>query len=156
MRRALQHGAIAGMVGAITIWIFEYIVQVPVLHQTDAAGVVQHTALLVFGPGILAKPISAFWLGAIIHCLTGIVWGVIFATAWPSLAARRVEAMLAALFFGAFAWVIMHNVVLAIFSPDPPIYTFNVVLLGMMSHMVAFAVPLAWTVKILAERAPRT
>jgi len=152
MTNTIRNGAMAGMVGAFTIWIFEYIVQVPILHQTDTAGVVQHTALLVFGPRILAQPLLAFILGAIIHCLTGLVWGIIFAFVWPKLAARHIEATLAALVFGAFAWVIMHNVVLALFSPDPPVYTFNVVLLGMMSHMVAFAVPLALTVKALEER----
>ncbi len=146
----LRIGLIAGVAGSITIWIYEYFVLFKLLHQSDtAAGVVRHTALLVFGPGPLSSGNSGFMLGALIHCVTGVVWAIAFAAIWPSLAEFKIEATLAGLAFGAFAWLIMHLVVLALLSPDPPVYTPYAVINGFMSHMVAFAVPIALTVKAL-------
>lgn len=149
----IRIGLLAGFVGAVTIWIYEFVVLFWLLRQTTALGVVQHTALLVFGPHVLATPVFAFVAGFLIHCLTAMVWGVTFALAWPAVSRRGIEASLAALVFGAIAWVVMHVVVLAWLSPDPPVYTVYSVINGLMSHMVAFAVPLALTVQHLEARA---
>ena len=148
-------GLRAGLVGSITIWVYELVVFCVAMHTSTASGVVEHTALLVFGPAILARPQAAFGLGALIHCATGVAWGIVFAAIWPALRRLHIEASLAGLIFGAIAWVVMHNVVLALFSPAPPQYTPEVVINGLMSHMVAFSVPLALVVKRLhAHDAP--
>ncbi len=102
--------------------------------------------MLCFGPGIRGLGLGAFVLGVAIHFATALVWGVLFALIWPALA-RRVEASLAGLFFGVFAWVVMHSALLAAFSPNPPAYTVLSVINGFMSHTWGFAVPLALTVK---------
>ena len=146
--RLVMIGLIAGLVGSVTIWLYEYVVLYRLLHQGTLAGVVQHTALLVFGPGDLSSGVTGFVLGAIVHCATGITWAMLFALTWPFVAAR-VEATLAGLFLGIVAWLVMHVIILAIFSPDPPVYTVYTVINGFMSHMVAFAVPMALTVKHL-------
>ena len=65
------------------------------------------------------------------------------------LRARSIEATLAALFYGVLAWVVMHNVVLALFSPAPPTYTVYSVINGLMAHTFAFSVPMALVIKRL-------
>ena len=149
LRSRIATGLVAGFVGSLTIWIYEMIILCFATHSSTLPGVVQHTALLVFGPSILSYPLVAFLLGAVIHCATGMAWGVIFALIWPTLRQAGTEATLAALGFGVVAWVVMHIVVLAVFSPLPPIYTPDIVINGMMSHMVAFSVPLALVVQRL-------
>ena len=148
-RATWRDGIIAGLVGSLTIWLYEVVVFVGVQHADTVASVVRHTALLVFGPAILRHAAAAFGLGLVIHCLTGIVWGVGFAAIWPRLRQQGIEASLAALVYGAFVWVCMHLGILALLSPDPPIYTAPTVISGLMSHMVAFAVPVALTVQRL-------
>ena len=88
-------------------------------------------------------------MGIAIHFLTAVLWGILFALIWPALRARCIEATLAALFYGIFAWVFMHNVVLALFSPAPPAYTVYSVLNGLMAHTFAFSVPMALVIKRL-------
>lgn len=154
LRARLVAGLIAGFAGSLTIWVYEWVVFVLVLHSSTSAGVVEHTALLVFGPPILGRPLAAFVLGALIHCATGMAWGVAFAICWPRLRLAAIEATLAGLGFGVVAWIVMHNVVLALFSPAPPVYTPDVVINGMMSHMVAFFVPVALVAKRLLRTDP--
>jgi hypothetical protein len=36
--------------------------------------------------------------------------------------------------FGIFAWIVMHNLLLAAFPPAPPSYTVYSVINGLMSH----------------------
>ena len=99
----LTAGLIGGFVGSLTIWVYECVVFYGAMHSSSLPGIVQHTALLVFGPGILERPLAAFVWGAVIHCLTGIVWGVVFASLWPALRRTGVEVTLAALGFGIVA-----------------------------------------------------
>ena len=153
MSATLRAGVIGGVVGAVTSWIYELIVWVRLLHLTSAYGIAENTAVLSFGPGIRALGATAFALGVCIHFLTAVIWGILFALIWPALRARSIEATLAALFYGVFAWVIMHNVVLALFSPAPPSYTVYSVLNGLMAHTFAFSVPMALVIKRLLRPA---
>ena len=145
----LRAGLIGGVVGAVTSWIYELIVWVRLLHLTSAYGIAENTAVLSFGPGIRSLGATAFAIGVCIHFLTAVIWGILFAFIWPALRARSIEATLAALFYGIFAWVFMHNVVLALFSPAPPTYTVYSVLNGLMAHTFAFSVPMALVIKRL-------
>lgn len=145
----VRQGLIAGLVGAFTIWLYEFVVLYLMLQNTSLPGLVQHTALLLLGPGPLSSGGLGFAIGTVVHCLTAIAWALLFAAIWPSLRNLGCEASLAALPFGAFAWVVMHLVILALFSPDPPVYTTYVVINGLMSHMVALCVPVALVVKYL-------
>ncbi|HEY4338573.1 MAG TPA: hypothetical protein VGM97_01360 [Steroidobacteraceae bacterium] len=145
----LRAGLIGGVVGAVTSWIYELIVWVRLLHLTSAYGIAENTAVLSFGPGVRALGVTAFVIGVCIHFLTAVIWGIVFAMIWPALRARSIEATLAALFYGIFAWVFMHNVVLALFSPAPPTYTVYSVLNGLMAHTFAFSVPMALVIQRL-------
>jgi hypothetical protein len=149
MSATLRAGVIGGVVGAVTSWLYELIVWVRLLHLTSAYGIAENTAVLSFGPGIRSLGAMAFALGVCIHFLTAVIWGILFALIWPALRARSIEATLAALFYGIFAWVFMHNVVLALFSPAPPTYTVYSVLNGLMAHTFAFSVPMALVIKRL-------
>ncbi len=151
MNAKLRAGIIGGLLGAVTSWLYELIVWVRLLHLTSAYGIAENTAVLSFGPGIRRLGAGAFALGVGIHFLTAIVWGIGFALIWPALRARSIEATLAALFYGIFAWIIMHNVVLALFSPAPPTYTVYSVLNGFVAHTFAFSVPMALLIKRLLK-----
>ena len=120
MNLKLRAGIVGGVVGAVSSWLYELIVWVHYLHLTTVRGIAENTAVLSFGPGIRGLGAGAVALGVAIHFLTAVIWGVLFAFIWPALRARSIEATLAALFYGVFAWVFMHNVVLALFSPAPP------------------------------------
>jgi hypothetical protein len=126
---------------------------VHLLHLTSIAGIAENTAVLSFGPGVRSLGAGALALGVAIHFLTAVLWGILFALIWPALRARSIEATLAALFYGIFAWIVMHNVVLALFSPAPPTYTVYSVINGLMAHTFAFSVPLALVIKRLMRRA---
>lgn len=145
----LRAGVVAGVVGALTSWLYELVVWVHFLHLTSVAGIAENTAVLSFGPGIRRLGAGALALGVAIHFLTAVIWGILFAYLWPALRARSIEATLAALFYGIFAWVVMHNVVLALFSPAPPGYTTYSVINGLMAHTFAFSVPMALIIKRL-------
>jgi hypothetical protein len=145
----LWAGVVGGLVGALTSWLYELVVWVHYLHLTTVSGIAENTAVLSFGTGIRTLGAGAVALGVGIHFLTAVIWGVLFAWLWPALKARSIEATLAALFYGIFAWVVMHNVVLALFSPAPPTYTPYSVINGLMAHTFAFSVPLALVIKRL-------
>lgn len=150
MGRALRAGAIAGFIGGVTIWLYEIVVWVHLLQIRTMQGLFENSAVLAFGPAASAWPEPLPLIAsALVHFVTAIIWGVLFALLWPPLRARGIEATLAALFFGIFAWIVMHNVVLALFSPAPPTYTVYSVLNGFVSHTFAFSVPVALIVKRL-------
>jgi uncharacterized membrane protein YagU involved in acid resistance len=150
--KAWRAGVIGGLVGALTSWIYELVVWVRLLHLTSVSGIAENTAVLSFGPAVRSLAAGALVLGVAIHFLTAVIWGILFALIWPALRARSIEATLAALFYGIFAWVVMHNVVLALFSPAPPTYTVYSVINGLMAHTFAFSVPLALVIKRLMRR----
>jgi hypothetical protein len=150
----LRAGVVGGLVAGVTSWIYELVVWVRLLHLTSVYGIAENTAVLSFGPGIRSLGAGALTLGVGIHFLTAVVWGILFALIWPALRARSIEATLAALFYGIFAWIIMHNVVLALFSPAPPTYTVYSVINGLMAHTFAFSVPMALVVQRLLRRSP--
>ncbi len=147
--RMVRAGLIGGVVAALTSWLYELIVWVGLLHLTSPYGIAENTAVLSFGPGIRSLGAGAFALGVAIHFLVAVLWGLGFALVWPALRARSIEATLAALFYGVIAWVVMHNVVLALFSPAPPTYTVYSVINGLMAHTFAFSVPMALIIKRL-------
>lgn len=144
----IRIGALAGLVGGLTIWAYELVVWVHYLHLRTVRGLFENSAALAFGPSANAWPVPmALVVSALVHFATAMVWGVLFSVSWPALRKRQIEATLAALCFGILAWVVMHNIVLAIFSPNPSTYTVYSVLNGLVSHTFAFAVPVALIVK---------
>jgi hypothetical protein len=144
----LRLGALAGLAGGCTIWLYELVVWVHFLRIRTVEGLLENSAVLVFGPRAAAWPHPVtLAVSALVHFATAAAWGALFALLWPALRRRAVEATLAALFYGVFAWVVMHNVVLAALSPVPPSYTTYVVLNGLVSHTFAFSVPVALLVK---------
>jgi hypothetical protein len=146
--RQLRAGAIAGFIGGITIWLYEIVVWVHLLHLRTMQGLFENSAVLAFGPAVAQWPEPLpLIVSALVHFVTAMIWGIVFALLWPWLRARGIEATLAALFFGICAWIVMHNVVLALFSPAPPTYTVYSVLNGFVSHTFAFSVPVALIIK---------
>ena len=149
----IRAGLIGGLVGGVTIWIYEAVVWVGAQHLMPLSGIPPNATGLVFG-----KPFQqaiggwAYLLGTSIHFGFALGWGVLFALMWPRLRRLGYEATFVALFYAAVAWIVMH-VAISIASNDHPNYHDPVVIIGgMMSH-IFFAVPMALVVKRLLRPA---
>jgi len=145
----IRAGLIGGLAGGIAIWIYEAVVWVGAQHLMPLSGIPPNATGLVFGK-TFQKAIGewAYLLGTSMHFGFALVWGVLFALMWPPLRRRGYEATFVALFYAAFAWIVMH-VAISIASNDHPNYHDPVVIIGgVMSH-IFFAVPMALVVKRL-------
>lgn len=147
LRSSVRAGALGGLVGGMTIWVYEAIVWVGAQHLLPMSGIPPNAAGLVFGKRFqLAIGAWAYPLGTTIHFAFAIAWGVLFAMLWPKARRRGYEATLIAIPYAALAWVVMH-VAISIASNDHPNYLDPTVILGgVMSH-IFFTVPMALVVK---------
>lgn len=143
----VRAGLIGGLVGGVSIWIYEAVVWVGVQHQMPLGGIPRNATGLVFGKAAQESlGAFAYVLGTGIHFFFCFVWGVLFAFIWPYFRQRGYEATLVALIFAVILWIVMHSAI-ALVSADHPNYLDpNVVIGGFMSHLF-YAVPLALVVK---------
>jgi len=146
---SVKAGVFGGLVGGVTIWIYEALVWVGVQHLLPLSGIPPNATGLVFGkPFQLAIGAWAYPLGTTIHFGFAILWGVLFAMLWPAARRRGYESTFIAIPYAALAWVVMH-VAISIASNDHPNYHDPAVIIGgVMSH-IFFAVPMALVVKRL-------
>jgi hypothetical protein len=143
----IRAGLLGGLVGGVTIWIYEAIVWVGVQHLMPLAGIPRNATGLVFGKGVQESlGALSYIVGTGIHFFFCFAWGVLFAFMWPYFRRRGYEATLVALFFAIILWIVMHAAI-AIVSNDHPNYLDPFVIIGgFMSHFF-YAVPLALIVK---------
>jgi hypothetical protein len=143
----LQIGILGGLLGGVTIWIYEAVVWVGAQHLLPLSGIPSNATGLVFGTGVQA---SLGWLsaviGTVIHFLFAVVWGVVFAWIWPYFRRRGYEATLVALPFAMIVWILMHVAIMIASDSHPNYADPNVIIGGFMSHFF-FAVPMALYVK---------
>ena len=146
-RAVIQIGLMGGLLGGVTIWMYEAVVWVGAQHLLPLAGIPRNATGLVFGSGVQA---SLGWiasmLGTCIHFFFALVWGVLFAYVWPYFRRRGFEATLVALFYAMIAWIVMHVAIMIASDNHPNYYDPIVVIGGFMSHFF-FAVPMALYVK---------
>ena len=143
----VRAGLLGGLVGGVSIWIYEAIVWVGVQRLMLLAGIPRNATGLVFGKEVQESlgPF-AYVLGTGIHFFFCFAWGVLFAFLWPYFRRRGYEATLLALFYAVIIWIVMH-VAIAIASANHPNYLDpNVIIGGFMSHFF-YTVPLALVVK---------
>jgi hypothetical protein len=108
----VQAGVIGGLVGGLTIWLYEAIVWVGIQHLLPLAGIPTNAVGLVFGKEFqIDLGVAAYALGTAIHFAFAAAWGVGFALLWPVFRERKWEATLAALPYALVAWVIMHGAI---------------------------------------------
>jgi hypothetical protein len=146
-RQIIRAGLLGGLVGGVTIWIYEAIVWVGVQHLMPLVGIPRNATGLVFGKGVQESlGALAYIVGTGIHFFFCFAWGVLFAFIWPYFRRRGYEATLVALFFAIILWIVMHAAI-AIVTNDHPNYLDPFVIIGgFMSHFF-YAVPLALIVK---------
>jgi hypothetical protein len=146
-KRIVRAGLLGGLVGGVTIWIYEAIVWVGVQHLMPLAGIPRNATGLVFGKAVQdSLGALSYVLGTAIHFFFVLAWGVLFAFAWPYFRRRGYEATLVALLFAPILWIVMHAAI-AIATNDHPNYLDpTVVIGGFMSHFF-YTVPLALIVK---------
>src|SRR6476646_11673965 len=97
-KAVLQVGLMGGLLGGVTIWIYEAVVWVGVQHLMPLAGIPRNATGLVFGSDVQASLcLLAYVIGAFIHFLFAVFWGVLFASIWPWFRRRGFEATLVAL-----------------------------------------------------------
>jgi hypothetical protein len=143
----IRAGVLGGLLGGVTIWIYEAVVWVGAQHLLPLAGIPRNATGLVFGSDVQT---SLGWLasviGTFIHFLFAVVWGVVFAYVWPYFRRRGFEATLVALPYAVIAWIVMHLAIMVASDNHPNYYDPNVIISGFMSH-IFFAVPMALYVK---------
>jgi hypothetical protein len=145
--QTIRAGALGGLAGAVTIWIYEAIVWAGVQHLLPLTGIPSNATGLVFGKAIQQSlGLGAYLLGTVIHFGFALGWGVLFAFLWPFFRRRGFEATFVALFYAAIAWIVMH-VAIAIVSTNHPDYLDPYVVIGGFVSHIFFTVPLALTVK---------
>jgi len=143
----LRVGLVGGLVGGVTIWIYEAVVWVGVQHLMPLAGIPRNATGLVFGSDVqVSLGLLAYVVGTVIHFFFAVVWGVIFAGIWPHSRRRGYEATFVALPFAMIAWIVMHVAIMVASDNHPNYYDPNVIIGGFMSHFF-FAVPMALYVK---------
>jgi hypothetical protein len=146
-RDAIGAGLAGGLLGGVTIWIYEAVVWVGWQHLLPLKGIPSNAVGLVFGPSAQQSLGSlAYVVGIAIHFSFSLAWGVLFALIWPWFGRRGFEATLVALGYAIVAWLAMHAAI-AIVSSHHPDYSDPVVVIGgFMSHFF-YAVPLALHVR---------
>jgi hypothetical protein len=145
--QAVRAGLLGGLTGGVIIWIYEAIVWVGVQHLMPLAGIPRNATGLVFGKEVQeALGAAAYVVGTSIHFFFTLVWGVLFAMAWPFLRRRGFEATLVALFYAIVIWIVMHVAIAIVSSNHPNYFDPNVIIGGFMSHFF-YTVPLALIVK---------
>jgi len=144
---AVSAGVPGGLLGGVCIWIYEAVVWVGAQHLLPLAGIPANAVGLIFGKAVQSAlgPLAMI-LGTGVHFTFAVLWGVGFALIWPALRRRRVEATFAALAWAVIAWVVMHAAISLVSSSHPNYLDPNVVIGGVMSHIV-FTVPMALVVK---------
>jgi hypothetical protein len=147
LARTVRAGLAGGLVGVVTIWIYEALVWVGVQHLMPLAGIPRNATGLVFGRAVQeGLGAGAYVLGTAIHVAFALAWGVLFALIWPYFRRRGWEATLVALFYAVAAWITMHVAIAVVSSNHPNHLDPNVVIGGLMSHLF-FTVPLVLVVK---------
>ena len=147
----VRAGLSGGLVGGVSIWIYEAVVWVGIQRLMPLGGIPRNSTDLVFGKA--AQELLgafAYILGTGIHFFLCFVWGVLFAFTWPYFRRRGYEATLIALFFAVILWIVMHGAIALVSSDHPNYLDPNVVIGGFMSHLF-YAVPLALVVKRLTS-----
>ncbi len=147
LARTVGAGVAGGLVGAVTIWVYEALVWVSVQHLMPLAGIPRNATGLVFGREVQdSLGAASYVVGTGIHFVFAMGWGVLFALVWPYFRRRGWEATLVALFYAVVAWVAMHVAIAVVSSNHPNYLDPNVISGGFMSHFF-FTVPLALVVK---------
>lgn len=143
----VRAGLLGGLIGGVSIWIYEAVVWVGVQHLMPLGGIPANATGLVFGKAFQeALGPGAHILGTAIHFFFCLVWGVLFAYVWPFFRQRGFEATLVALFYAVVIWIVMHVAIAIVSSNHPNYLDPNVIIGGFMSHFF-YAVPLALIVK---------
>ena len=145
--RTFRAGLIGGLVGGVVVWIYEAVVWVGVQHQMPLVGITRNSTGLVFGKDVQESlGFLAYVIGIGIHFFFALAWGVLFTQIWPYFRRRSYEATFVALFYAAFAWIVMHVAIVLVSSNHPNYMDPVVIIGGFMSHFF-FTVPLALVVK---------
>jgi len=146
-RSALGAGLAGGLLGGVTIWIYEVVVWVGWQHLLPLKGIPSNAVGLVFGPSVQQSlGALAYLVGTAIHFAFALAWGLLFALIWPWFRRRGIEATLVALGYAIVAWLVMHAAIAIVSSHHPDYLDPVVVIGGFMSHFF-YAVPLALYVK---------
>lgn len=143
----IKAGLIGGIVGGVSIWIYEAIVWVGIQQLMPLVGIPRNATGLVFGKAVQESlGLTAYFLGTAIHFSFVFVWGIAFAYIWPYFRRRGYEATFVALFYAVLIWIVMHAAIMVATTDHPNYFDPMVVIGGFMSHFF-FTVPLALIVK---------
>lgn len=148
-RSSVVAGLVAGLVCGLLLDLFLLAVQWP---AHGAAGIVpffQHVAATVIPKDAASATPSTAWLGLALHFAVSIMW----AYGYVYLSQRQSQLisnpLVSGIWFGVLIWFVMQVVlVLAGAFERPTFLSFEI---GMISHTIFFAIPLAFIVSRFAR-----
>jgi hypothetical protein len=142
----LRAGLIGGLVGGVTIWMYEAVVWVGVQHLMP---LVEYRAMLQAGFRQRRSSVARF-AGLCCRNFHSFLFrrgmGRTFCVYLAYFRRRGFEATFVALPYAMFAWIVMHVAIMVASDNHPNYYDPNVIIGGFMSHFF-FAVPMALYVK---------
>lgn len=146
-RTRLADGALAGLAGGATIWIYEAVVWSRIQHRLPLTAIPANAVGLTLGAAAPARlGLAAPLVGSAIHFGFAAAWGMAFALCWPTLRRRGCEASLAAVMFAPLLWLVMHAAIVVIGARHPDYADPDEVIGGVMSHLF-YTLPMALLVK---------
>jgi len=147
LRQAFRSGIPGGLIGGVSIWIYEAVVWVHYQHLLPLSGIPANAVALVFGKTLqMHLGGLASVLGSAIHFGFAMGWGIVFAACWRWFRRRDCEATLVALLMAPLLWTVMHAAI-AIAGSDHPDYRDPAVISGGILSHIFYTVPMALVVR---------
>ncbi len=136
---------LAGVVGGVVVDAF-----LIAIHAAPFPGIYQFIASTVVGPAAYTSS-SYIALGLLMHFAISIVFAAAYAFAAERKAALVEQPILWGAIFGVAVMIVMQIVTGLAHASKPP--TVTSIVLGLVSHVVFFGIPVAWIIASRSRRA---
>ena len=147
-RAIIARGLIAGLIGAVLIDAFLYVVLLVPNHLAITV-IWQTVAATLVGKPALSDP-SMAWLGLLMHLLISIAWGIAFSYVAHTRSNVPEHPYISGIVYGIIVMIIMQIVQMA---ADVPLQlTLQALLIGLCAYAIFFGLPIS----IYVSRAMRT
>lgn len=147
MQTILRSGVVAGVI--VDAWLL--LLEVVVFHATTVGGFYQYVASAVLGMAAFSEGLGTVILGIAMHFAISIVFAAVYVFLAERIVGLR-RPVPGGIAIGILAWVVMSFIVVPLSqAPKMPITALGLVI-GFVSHVVFFGLPLAFTAKGAAAR----
>jgi len=145
--RLVRASILAGVVGAVAIAFYLFVLHVYALHDATGRQLFQWDASNALGPAAFRGGWRTAALGLLMHLIVSLVWAAIFVAVVsrvPSLIGRPITT---GALFGVIVWIAMRGLVaLNGRAAAVPLTTSNLINL-LIAHVIFFGIPVALVVR---------